>query len=183
MAGKLHWLIERGVVGDDKIAAMTGQLDAEGVAYDVFRVIPFTHDIAQPEPRLSGTETVICYGSTSAQEACKARGWLPASWTGPEIDETAVQAALGPRYLNSDAFAMPLRDLAPDLLPDPAFIKPNGDSKLFSGHLTTRAEFARWRERMLEATDIFVPAEGALPPPRGAPPPPPGVLKSVKTGG
>ena len=79
MAGQLQWLIERGVVGDDKIAAMTDQLDREGVAYDIFRVIPFSQDIAAPEPRLSGAETVICYASTSAQQACKVRGWLPAS--------------------------------------------------------------------------------------------------------
>ena len=109
MTKRIHWLIERGVIGDDKIEAMAVQLDQEGIGYDIFRTIPFSHDIADPVPQLSGDETVICYGSTSAQGACKARGWLPASWTGPEIDETRVQAALGPRYLNADAFAARLR--------------------------------------------------------------------------
>lgn len=154
MSGKLHWLIERGVVGDDKIEAMTAQLDREGVGYDIFRVIPFSHDIADPVPQLTGDETVVCYGSTSAQGACIARGWLPASWTGPQIDETRVQAALGARYLNADAFALPLRDLTPDMLPDPAFIKPDGDTKLFSGHVTSRADFAAWRDRMLNSDQI-----------------------------
>lgn len=40
------------------------------------------------------------------------------------------------------------------MLPDPAFIKPDGDTKLFSGHLTSRADFAAWRERMLNSPEI-----------------------------
>lgn len=154
MTTLIHWLIERGVVGEDKIAAMTAQLDREGVGYDIFRVIPFSHDIAVPVPQLSGEEVVVCYGSTSAQGGCIARGWLPAVWTGPEIDETRVQSALGARYLNADAFARTLRELTPEMLPDPAFIKPDGDSKLFSGHVTSRADFAQWRDRMLNSDQV-----------------------------
>lgn len=95
MTKRIHWLIERGVIGDDKIEAMAVQLDQEGIGYDIFRTIPFSHDIADPVPQLSGDETVICYGSTSAQGPARRGVGCPPAGPGRRSTKPAFRRRSG----------------------------------------------------------------------------------------
>lgn len=147
----LHWIIERDVVDEANIQKMTDRLSEEGVPFSIVRVVPFTHEVDGRMPRIAEGASVMCYGSIGLGAAARKYGWTPGVWSGDEINETRLIREFGERYLNHDAIIRRFDEVSPDDLPATAFIKPDGDTKSFSGEVVARENFLSWRDRMLSS--------------------------------
>ena len=155
------WIIERDVFAVACFDEMLAHLKRRGLPHHVVRMIPFIHNIDGVVPQVSGP--VVVYGSIGVQKLAVEQGWIPGVFAGPDVSTTAYKA-LGDLFLNADAVAMRLSEVAtwlPTYAEETFFIKPNGDNKEFAGAVMTRQAFLDWDSKMrdisyLEDSDVEV---------------------------
>lgn len=163
----MRWIVDE----DDAHAGFAQALRDAGTPFNAVSVLPFVGEISGRVGNVKAGERVFVRGPFGLPEACAKRGWDPVVWTGPELSESRVQAALGAAYLNADGWTSRLGDLTPRFLSAEfcgqtrVFIKPVDDIKTFSGQLVEIAEIESWLEKMIKSgyvspeivdADVFV---------------------------
>lgn len=122
-----------------------------GLSFTEVKVIPFAHEIVPPEDdpkaldRIEGPIVVI--GGLSLAKAALAKGWKPGAWADPNTFQFDVQRNhYGEHMFNHQATVCKLKHITKRW--DRFFIRPNSDSKSFTGELNTWDEFCIWRQQI-----------------------------------
>lgn len=146
MPKTVTWVLETNVFAEVCFDAMIAHFEARGIPYETVRIIPFAHTVEGKTPALTGP--VVVYGSIGIQKLADAQGWT--CFHNSETFSSSAYKVLGDLFLNHDTLIMPLSDvlLRLDELPDPFFIKPDGDYKEFAGQVISKADFTTWLENM-----------------------------------
>lgn len=142
------WVLETNVFSEASFDAMVAHFKANDIPYHTVRIIPFSHEVDGPIPQIDGP--VVVYGSIGIQKLADRMGWT--CFHDDEQFSSTAYKALGELFLNHDTIVMPLSDvfLRFDELPDPFFIKPDGDYKQFAGQVISKADFEGWLKNMIE---------------------------------
>lgn len=154
---KPMWILERNVFAEKCFDEMVDHFIANGIPYDLVRIIPFIHEIEGNVPEVKGRPCIV-YGSIGSQKLAIDHGWSPGVWIGPGLDEKKLIQHLGEFALNADAkfcsMTEVITEVGPDMNDNPKwpfekfFIKPNTDTKEFAGQTIGLMEFGPWYENM-----------------------------------
>jgi hypothetical protein len=120
------------------------------------RVVPFSE--VMPEIPADIDLPVIFYGyNTLIQNAARHDKWKHGLFFDPaKFDTSTYTKILGDRMLNADAELTTCKGLFESDLnaTDQIFIRPNDDTKLFSGQLMTFRDYWRWYEKLDDPENI-----------------------------
>ncbi len=90
-------------------------------------------------------EQVMIYGSKAFANIAKDMELEPGSFMTEKFEFEVFQKALGNELLNNEIYIDELSKLCP--IADEFFIRPTGNTKLFTGMTITKKEFLEWKER------------------------------------
>ncbi|MFJ8531509.1 ATP-grasp domain-containing protein [Bacillus sp. NPDC094106] len=90
-------------------------------------------------------ERVMIYGSKTFANIAKEMNLKPGSFMNDQFEFEVFREVLGKELLNHDFFIGDLWALKP--IADKFFIRPTGNTKLFTGMAVTREDFLLWQER------------------------------------
>jgi len=90
-------------------------------------------------------ERIMVYGSKTFAKIAKEIGLNPGSFMNELFEFEVFQQVLGDELLNNEFVVGELLDLNP--IADIFFIRPTGNTKLFTGMTITKEEFLTWQER------------------------------------
>lgn len=93
--------------------------------------------------RFISNEKVMVYGSKAFVEVTKEMNLEPGSFTNKNFEFDVFRNHLGNELLNDDFIIGELLDLEP--IDEKFFIRPTGNTKLFSGMVITKEEFFSWQ--------------------------------------
>lgn len=148
------WIVQKNL-GDQ--SALMAALDAEDIAHQDIRHIPFSDEL----PDVEWEGPVICYGATRFITNVAAAGrWRPGAFFDPETFRHSVAAAhYGTAMLNHRARLLPMSEFrrephAPD---DLFFLRPDADLKDFPGALVEWREFEEWYGHVSAGGVLFDP--------------------------
>lgn len=145
------WLLEKNVFSEDCFDRMVAFFEKDNIPYHLIKIIPFTDGkgIIFEGSLDNITGPVVCYGSIGIQKVAIRWKYNPGIWTSDKFDETNVRDTLGELYLNNDAITVPFEDVLSHIELDEFFIKPNGDTKEFTGQVIKANEFVKWRNDLI----------------------------------
>jgi ATP-grasp domain, R2K clade family 3 len=146
----MHWIIQENLFHEAGLIALIESLQRLDLRYDVVKVIPFSHQL---EPDVQPTGPVIVMGSTTLSAIAVQRGWQPGSFLNDNHDMRIWIPHYGVRLLNATARICRFADVEP--LWEPFFIRPCGDTKQFAGAVMAWAEFAEWRDKVINLKDTY----------------------------
>ena len=148
----MHWVVNTCLKRERGYDALIEQLERQQVPYTLCRKPPFADYLVGMDndiPMMLDIEgPVFVTGTTSMKEVSINHGWNPGYIDSPGIKEGI--ANWGEMMLNHDSRFGTIADIVP---PDGGFfIRPNADSKAFSGTIMNVEEFAEWKQRILDVT-------------------------------
>ncbi|MBE7114350.1 DUF4343 domain-containing protein [Bacillus paranthracis] len=88
---------------------------------------------------------VVVYGSKTLSDIAKTMGLYPGTFHNENFEFDVFRGWLGNELVNHDFVCGELQELTP--IADKFFIRPTGNTKLFTGQVVTREEFLDWQER------------------------------------
>lgn len=137
------WVLQSNIFNEQCFDDMVRHFERRSIPHCVVKMVPFSHEVIGPTPEPQGN--IVVYGSIGVQELAIRKGWKPGVWTGTEqFNYSKYCERTGDLMLNADCVICPLsqaRDIAAELDLDEFFMKPNADSKVFNGIVTTHEEF------------------------------------------
>lgn len=152
---EIQWVIQRNLSSEDTIEALANSCNESGVDYVLFDMIPFSTNL----PDFPKEKKSIFYGSTTTMYLAYRDEHLK---EGVFFDEKEFSIKnyvdkWGEHMLNSGAHFLPIKDVSTlDYSSEKwLFVRPNEDSKSFSGAVMKYAEIATWLEGV-QQTETFV---------------------------
>lgn len=161
----LHWILQNNLYSEAGFQKLVDTLDRFGSSYSIHKVVPFAHKM---EPELTQITSVsyqatpdspwesrpipkiVVMGSYALTRIAAERGWNPGAWMGKNFDFFTQLSRWGKNMFNRDAYVSPLANV-----PEQSrlfFIRPNADSKAFTGYVTDWPAFVEWRDKVLALT-------------------------------
>lgn len=141
----MHWVINTNLHREGGYHSLIEQLDHQGIAYTLVRKPPFVDylvnmdDDVPMELKIDGP--VFVSGTTSMKLVSDKMGWSPGYIDSPGIVECIEH--WGHHMLNADARFGRIDEIQPPS--GRFFIRPDEDSKTFSGEVMDDAHFNDWR--------------------------------------
>jgi hypothetical protein len=149
-----HWILQKNLTDAHTLAAITATLAADAIGFEEVFAIPFSDSL--PEMASEGTGAII-YGSTTLiLNAYQDARFRKAVFFDPRLFcmENYV-ARWGRHMLNHDSHSTTFSQLATasHLHETTFFIRPDADSKAFSGQVMTFAEILAFGAQLNESTN------------------------------
>lgn len=153
----ITWIIDEGSFSHEQRRAMVDHLVRRGVPHLDVRTIPF-HDRLWSEPfgldNIKGH--VVAYGRDTLRAISKRYGWSPGVWYDKNrFRYSTAHALLGELTLSPSIEVLPLSEVVKLVLMDVPmerfFIRPDFDSKFFSGMIISRADMIVWDKKLRRA--------------------------------
>ncbi len=148
----IKWLLQKNLLKASFLKRFEKALINEQVAYELIQVIPFSREA----PSIDTHHYHIFYGSTTLM----INAYRSYPQQGIFYDEATFSMALyqqkwGEYLLNHDGKCSTLHTLSQTTLPpnQTFFIRPNDDSKSFSGRIISFAQLQQWTQRLQEDLD------------------------------
>jgi hypothetical protein len=151
----MHYLVQENIFKERNYEMILGYLTRMGLSYDKVSIVPFTEDIKTRVEDENGElkeyldfetphKNVFCFGSVKFAHISKDKGWYPGSMFNENHDFEVYSKYYGDKLLNYDCIVQPLKDPAPESLPNLYFARPCKDTKLFTGQVFFKSE--TWEE-------------------------------------
>jgi hypothetical protein len=153
----MHFIVNTNLQREGGYYALIEQLERQGVGYTLVRKPPFADYLVAMEDdfdadghqkpiMLEGIDgPVFVTGTTSMKAVSEAHGWQPGYIDAPSQDECF--AAWDTHMLNRDAVFGTIADIVPP--EGEFFIRPDLDSKAFSGTTMHASAFEDWRRDIM----------------------------------
>jgi hypothetical protein len=152
----MHWVVNTNLQREGGYFALIEQLERQGVAYTLVRKPHFVEYLISLEDDLDEEGNhkpisleiegpVFVTGTTSMKQVSENHGWNPGYIDSPDLAQCIEH--WGDLCLNADAMFGQIGTIAP---PDGEFfIRPNLDSKAFSGTVMTPEHFEQFRSNLM----------------------------------
>jgi hypothetical protein len=134
MKTPLLWLLQTNLYSEEGWDALVSALDRLERPYSIHKVIPFSDGQLDPDPRLPDGARAIVMGSYTMAKYAAVRGWKPGAYL-DNLDIIEQYWHWGEHMLNQDMLTCDLRDLGPQFVTGPTFIRPVHDTKAFTGQV------------------------------------------------
>lgn len=146
----MHWIVNTCLKREGGYEALIQQLENQNVSYTLVRKPPFADYLVNmdndDELTLDIKGAVFVTGTTSMKLVSDKHGWEPGYVDSPGIRECLEH--WGVHMLNHDATFGAIQDIE---VPDyDFFIRPDLDSKSFSGTKMSKNEFNSWRKDLMD---------------------------------
>jgi len=145
----MHWVVNTSLKREGGYEALIDQLDRQKIEYTLVRKPPFADYLVgmdSDEPIMLEIEgPVFVTGTTSMNMVSQNHGWQPGYLDSPGIIECIEH--WGEHMLNHDLIVGTIADIEP--IWDEFFIRPDLDSKSFSGTMMSKDKFNDWRKDLL----------------------------------
>jgi hypothetical protein len=144
----MHWIIQDNMSREPAVERLFETLDRFELPFSTVKVFPMGGGI---ETRIDVDGPVVVVGSMSLVKHALREGWSPGAWADEEAFAfSSCLAAHGNDMLNAQAVECRFDEVV-GLGIEEFFVRPVGDSKLFTGTRMTRSVFAEWAERVAPA--------------------------------
>lgn len=154
----MKWLIQEFLNHSNNTERMISALEGLGLDYGVVRLnkdksltlldksdrLPVEDSDKKLVSFIEG-HPVMVYGSKTFAEVSKEMGLVPGSFWNDSFEFEVFREAVGEELLNPHFIIGELQELEPEW--DRFFIRPTGNTKLFTGMTVTIEEFKEWKER------------------------------------
>lgn len=163
----MRWLIQEFLNNDTNISRMILALEKCSADYLLVRINrDNTLTVLETESKLPldnsdmilqsfiKNEHVMVYGSKTFAKIAQEMNLSPGSFMNQNFEFEVFQKALGNELLNSEFIVGELGDLEP--IADMFFIRPTGNTKLFTGMEVTKEAFLSWKEREQTETSPYI---------------------------
>lgn len=146
----MHWVVNTSLKREGGYERLIEQLNRQEVEYTLVRKPPFADYLVSMDSddpiTLDIEGPVFVTGTTSMGLVSTKHGWNPGYIDSPDIE--ACIGTWGNHMLNHDAVFGSIGSIQ---VPDTDFfIRPNEDSKAFSGTVMSRPDFEEWRKNLLD---------------------------------
>lgn len=149
---EVTWVLQENAIGRRDLDAISGHLEEIGVRVECVRVIPFSHEPADPIPSIDGP--CVVYGSSGLLSLARRIGWTPGGWDGPAFSASSVLGAFGALALNAEAVVTRWSDVARRARErdwSTVFVRPDAETKEFAGAVYEADELERFVSRLHSA--------------------------------
>lgn len=148
----MKWIIHQKVCRDKQVQSIVSHLIRMDIEYYFADVIPFSSDgIQWLDGYPDRNDKVFSYGSyTLANIATK--HFSPGAFLIPSLNMSGLISQLGDLCMNYDSQISELSEIK--LSSDRIFVRPNEDTKSFSGSVMTADEFNGFRQLVIESSHI-----------------------------
>lgn len=154
----MKWLVQEFLNQADNTERMIKALEAMDVDYEIVRLnrdrsltiltkgerLPIMDSEKQLQSFVE-EQKVMVYGSKTLSEVAKKMRVTPGSFWNESFEFEVFRNVLGKELLNPSFIVGELHELEPEW--DKFFIRPTGNTKLFTGMTVTLKEFKEWQER------------------------------------
>lgn len=150
----MRWLVQE-ILGNENYLMVIGALEETQTEYLIIRynkdntLTVLDNEDRLPVPNSDGVikdfitgEDCMLYGSKSFVALPLFAGLTPGSFSNENFEYEVIKGYLGETLLNSEFIVGELWDLKPDW--GTFFIRPTGNTKLFTGRTLTIPELKRW---------------------------------------
>lgn len=152
----IHWVLQNNLGKTTDITKMADFLDVQGVSWEHIAVIPF--DDANIEGIATDNVTVF-YGSSGLVHRVHTQGkWSPGVFFEPErFQFKALQQGYGKHLLNADSEVLSVKELLGRSYSNDElfFVRPDSDTKAFTGALMTFEEVLAWKDALVDAKGLL----------------------------
>jgi hypothetical protein len=135
---KPTWVLQSNAIGDADMRQILDILASLDVRIETLRVIPFSHEPADPLPAIDGP--CLAYGSSGLLALAHRAGWAPAGWDGEAFTATRVVDHFQDQALNGSAVRTRWSQ-APEVARakgwSSVFTRPDSETKEFAGKVHT----------------------------------------------
>ncbi len=148
----MYWIVQSNIYQEENYEHLLATLERCGLRYSVHKAVPFI-GVIDPEPVIPEGMNVIVMGSYSMARHARRRGWTPGAFV-DNLDFLIQREHWGKLMLNADATIHKFAEIPFQALP--FFIRPVLDTKTYTGLVTDRGEYEKWRDglvRMPESND------------------------------
>jgi hypothetical protein len=145
----LTWVLQSNAVGPTDLQAVSSSVTSLGAKLALIRVVPFSHEPADPLPDVPGP--CLIYGSSGLLRLAHRLGWAPAGWDGSAFGVAATIRGLGKRALNDGAVLSPWSDAAKAARTNgwqTVFVRPEAETKEFQGRVVDLDALQAWIETL-----------------------------------
>jgi len=154
----MKWLIQEFLNNGSNMERMIGALEACSTEYLLVKLdendnltvldketkIPLTDSLTVLK-KFVLSDDIMVYGSKSFARFAKEIGFTPGSFENEKFEFPYIKDVVGNELLNADFTTGTLFELEPT--EDVFFIRPTGNTKLFSGMTVSRKDFFTWKKR------------------------------------
>lgn len=148
----IEWVIQENIFDEDSFQPMIDFMDKVGITYHLVKVVPFTHEIT-PMPVFQPDSKIVVLGSYFLSKEAKRLGWTPGAWFNENYDYRVWSEKWLGNCVNSISDIMPFGSVY--YQPEPFFIRPCADDKLFTGKVIDWAEYLEWRIKVIEGKENY----------------------------
>lgn len=163
----MRWLVQEFLNNNSNIIRIIHALEECSVDYLLIRVnkdntltvlekeskLPFDNSDTILQEFISNKQVMV-YGSKTFAKIAKEMDLKPGSFMNEQFEFEVFQQVLGDELLNSKFVLGELLDLKP--IADKFFIRPTGNTKLFTGMTVTKEEFLSWQERERVENSLYI---------------------------
>jgi hypothetical protein len=154
----MHWVIQDNLYREAGYADLVEAVNRYNLDHTFVKVIPFSHEMI---PNVEVDGPVICMGSTSLIGIAERKGWIPGAFHNSNFSYKECLNQYGLEMLNWDAVSTRFRDVTNDgyvyseicNFYNEFFIRPDADTKSFSGMVINIEEFIKWCDKV-EALEV-----------------------------
>lgn len=138
----MHWVVQSNMYAVAELQWIIHALEDCNVRFSLHKVVPFSHELI---PHYEPTGPTIVLGTFSLCKIARDHGWTPGSYVNWKFNHSEV-AKHWPT-LNRDGVVHRLAEVPEQ--PEPFFLRPLDDGKVFPGHITDWTTFFEWRDRVI----------------------------------
>jgi hypothetical protein len=158
------WVLQSDLYREAGYARLLDVLDRLGIEKFIVKTVPFTSRLLPfdtdtstsatdidsiPEPTFDTSKPVMVSGSYTLAKIAVQRGWRPGAFVSPNLEYHMWSNAWRQELLlNPNARICRVEDA--DFDEKVVFIRPNADSKAFSGRVFFKKEFQSWRKKLIK---------------------------------
>mgnify|MGYP001255373655 CR=1 FL=1 len=146
------WMIQGDAPRTRYVDAIVPVLERHAIPYALVDVMPDGWEAAA-DALADGRNDVCVYGTTRMTRHARSR-WSPGAFVNGDFTFDACLAGWGEEMLNADARVMRLGDAEFDGV---MFVRPQEDSKLFSGEIVDGRRLSFWKELRLSENRRLTP--------------------------
>ena len=140
----MYWVLQNNIYKEKGYDELIQNLTHARIPYSLHKVIPF---VGQLEPDIFPKNPVICIGTYSMRHVARKKQWYPGVFDLKMFPHMVCQLNWQKHMLNYDAqyfyFSEAKWQGAEDF-----FIRPNDDSKYFTGTIMNNKELKEWQTRV-----------------------------------
>lgn len=148
----MHWILQDNLFNEAAYQTLLDTLQRLHIPYSIHKVVPFVGELMpEPDQLEISSFNVICMGSYSLRHQAKRYDWEPGVFDLEYADFRMQKEKWGEHMLNYHSKVVPFKDAL--FTQEEMFIRPIADSKVFSGALFTREEFAKWHNSVVNLAE------------------------------